>query len=59
MRFIKDHLLYPHLEDVGLALTVEAGEGSINWPVDAPHVPDELWISRHDRLLVQFKKVLP
>lgn len=56
---IQDTLLSPHLEDVSLAFTVDAGEGSINRPADAPHVLYELWITRKNSLFVQFKKVLP
>lgn len=31
-------VLCPHLEDVGLPLTVDAGKGCINGPADAPHI---------------------
>lgn len=49
----------PHLENVGLPLAVVARKGGIDWPADAPHVLDELWITRKNCLVVQFKKIFP
>lgn len=49
----------PHLEYVGLPLAVVARKGSIDGPVDAPHVLDELGITRKNRLEVKFKKIFP
>lgn len=49
----------PHLENVGLPLAVVARKGGIDRPADAPHVLDELWITRKNRLVVQFKKIFP
>lgn len=47
-----------HLENVRLSLAVVAREGRIHWPVDAPHVLDELWVTGENRLVIQFKEVL-
>lgn len=46
-----------HLEDVGLALTVDAGEGSIDGSLNAPHFLDELGIPRSDTFLIQFIEI--
>lgn len=54
-----NNILHPHLKDVGLPLAVDASERSINGPGDAPHVLDELWITRKHRVLVQLEEVLP
>lgn len=51
-------LRLPHLENVRLSLAVVAREGRVHWPVDAPHVPDELWVTGENRLVIQFKEVL-
>lgn len=59
IKIIEFDLFWFHLKDVGLPLTVDAGERSINGPTDAPHILNELWITRKHRLLVQFKEVLP
>lgn len=49
----------PNLENVGLSLAVVARKGCINWPTDAPHILYELWITRKNCLVVQFKEILP
>lgn len=49
----------PHLENVGLSLAVVACEGGVDWPADAPHILHELWITRKNCLVVQFKKIFP
>lgn len=48
----------PNLENVGLSLAVVARKGSVNWPTDAPHILNELWITRKNCLVVQFKEIL-
>lgn len=59
IKIIGFDLFWFHLKDVGLPLTVDAGERSINGPADAPHILNELWITREHCLLVKFKEVLP
>lgn len=49
----------PNLENVGLSLAVVARKGGVNWPTDAPHILYELWITRKNCLVVQFKEILP
>lgn len=48
-----------HLEQVSLALAVDAGEGCINGALDAPDVTDELGVAGPHARLIQLVEVLP
>jgi len=48
-----------HLEQVSLALAVDAGEGCVDGALDAPDVTDELGVARLHACLVQLVEVLP
>lgn len=48
-----------HLEEVSLALAVDACEGCIDGALDAPHITDELGVARPHTGLVQLIEVLP
>lgn len=48
-----------HLEEVGLPLTVDAGEGSINGALDTPDILDELGVPRPHCMFIQLIAVLP
>lgn len=48
-----------HLEEVGLPLTVDAGEGSINGALDTPDILDELGVPRSHCIFIQLIAVFP
>lgn len=48
-----------HLEEVGLALAVDAREGCVDGALDAPDVADELGVAGAHAALVQLVEILP